>query len=338
VVTATDLLPDEQVWVMVGEKGAVARTTTPEMVKIPLEPKEQPLALLAANTQDVLYLFVADGRATSLPVYQLPQATELGGGSHWADMTGLTRRDHLAAVLVLPAKAAGYLFLTTLAGVVKRLRLEDLPGITTEPFTVMNVPDDDSLGWARLTDGTREVLLATASGQAIRFKEEEVRPMGLPAGGVMGMKLANEEDGLIVMDVVEPDYYLWSITDNGLVKASPLSEYPTQGRHGAGVINVRLPKEATEVVAAVICSETTELLVTTELGSTKKMRLKDGAVGNRSLKPRSVMTVGERNRITGALRLTERPEVVLGGVNDGETAVMPQQLALLPEKGKKKAK
>ncbi|NJN53669.1 MAG: DNA gyrase subunit A, partial [Anaerolineae bacterium] len=176
IITATDLLPDEQVWVMVGEKGTVARTTSPEMVKIPLKPKEQPLALLAANTQDILYLFAADGRAVSLPVYQLPQSTELGSGTHWADMTGLSRRDHLSAALVLPVAVDGYLFLTTLAGVVKRVRVEDLPGITTDPFTVMNVPDGDSLGWARLTDGKQEMLLATANGQAIRFKKRKCGP------------------------------------------------------------------------------------------------------------------------------------------------------------------
>ena len=128
VLSATDLLPDQQVWVMVGEKGTIARTTSPEMVKVPLKPKEQPLALVEANTQDVLYLFVADGRSVSLPVYQLPQATELGEGTHWSELTGLSRRDHLAAVQVIPEGAEGYLFMASMAGVVKRVRIEDLPG------------------------------------------------------------------------------------------------------------------------------------------------------------------------------------------------------------------
>lgn len=327
LLSATDLLPDEQVWVMVGEKGTVARTTSPEMVKIPLKPKEQPLALLPANTQDVLYLFVADGRAVSLPVYQLPQSTELGVGTHWADLTGLTRRDHLAAAVVLPAKAEGYLFLATLAGVVKRIRLDDLPGITTQPFVVMNVPDDDALGWAKLTDGEQEVLLATAVGQAIRFREDSVRPMGLPAGGVMGIKLANEADGVVAMELVRPEAYLWSITDNGIGKASPMSEYPTQGRHGNGVINMRLPKDATQVVTAVVCDESSELLLTTAVGSTAKWRIEEGVIGSRAVKPKAVMTISERNRMTGALLLTGAVEA-----KNGATAVEPQQLSLLPEK------
>jgi DNA gyrase subunit A len=335
VLSATDLLPDEQVWVMVGEKGTLARTTSPQMVRIPLKPAEQPFALLEANTQDILYLFAADGRSVSLPVYQLPQANELGKGTHWADLTGFTRRDHLAAAQVLPANAAGYIFLTTLAGVVKRVRVEDLPGITTQPFVVMNVQDDDALGWAKLTSGNEEVMLATAEGQAIRFKEAEVRPSGLPAGGVYGIKLANEADGVVAMAVVEADGYLWSITDNGLAKATPMSEYPTQGRHGQGVRNLKLPKDAAEVVAVVMGQKDTQLLITTGTGSTKKLKLKASAIGSRAIKPRAVMTVGQRNRITGALRMMSRPDMV----DEEETAVVPQQLPLIDTpNGRKKRK
>jgi DNA gyrase subunit A len=326
LITSSDLLPDEQVWVMIGEKGAVARTTSPEMVKIPLKPKEQPFALLEANTQDILYLFAADGRAVSLPVYQLPQATQMGDGTHWADLTGFSRRDHLAAAQVLPAGTNGFLVMGTMAGIVKRIRMEDLPGITTDPFLVINVADDDALGWVRLTDGEQEVVLATANGQVIRFTEEQVRPMGLPAGGVMGIKLAHEADGVVAMGIVEEDAFIWSITDNGLAKATSLAEYPSQGRHGQGVRNLKLAKGAAEVVATVICKSETELLITTAIGSTKKMRIKDGIIGSRSITPRAVITVGERNRITGALRITERPDVP-----EEETAVAVEQLTLLGE-------
>jgi DNA gyrase subunit A len=325
MVTAADLLPDEQCWVLAGEKGTIARTSSPDLIKIPLKPNEPPFALIEANTQDILYLFAADGRAVSLPIHQLPQAREMGEGTHYADLTGLTRRDHLAAALVRPLRAEGYLFLTTLAGMVKRVELSDLPGITSEPFVVMNVPDNDSLGWAKLTTGEDQIILATAAGQAIRFKESEVRPMGLPAAGVMGIKLSDETDGLIGMDVVQPDGYLWSITDNGMAKATPIKAYPTQGRYGQGVINMRLPKEASEVVAAVIVPDQSEVLVLTSIGSTKRVSLAKTAVGDRSLKPKSVFKISMNNRVTGALTTIGRPEAP-----NGETTVA-QQLSLIDE-------
>jgi DNA gyrase subunit A len=333
VLTASDLLPDENVWVLVGEKGTVARTTSPEMIKISVKPVEQPLALLEANTQDVLYLFAADGRVVSLPVYQLPQSREMGEGTHWAELTGFTRRDHLAAALVRPATCTGFLFLATLAGVVKRVRLEDLPGITGDPFTVINVADEDALGWAKFTRGADQVVLATAAGQLIRFEEETVRPMGLPAGGVMGIKLADEADGVVAMDVSRPDGYVWSITDNGLAKATPMEEYPIQGRYGQGVINVRLPKGASEVVAATVCSPGAQLLVTTAIGSTRTLHLKETATGSRTIRPRPVIKIGQRNQVTGVVQVSARPE------NREEELSQAQQLALMADdapEGKKR--
>lgn len=327
-ITAADLLPDQQVWVLVGQKGTLARTTSPEMIDIPQKPAEQPMALLEANTQDILYLFTAAGTAVSLPVYQLPQARELGQGTHWADMTVLTRRDHVPTVLVRSMKHhSGYLFLATLGGIVKRVRIEDLPGITPEPFTVMSVPEKDALGWAKLTSGEDEVMMATAQGQVIRFKEEEVRPTGLPAGGVAGIKLSGKIDGVVAMDIVDPTAHIWSITDNGLAKASPMDEYPVQGRYGQGVVNLKVPDGAREVVTAVIAHEDTEIIITTKIGSIKKIQLKKMAsVGRRALKPREVVTITPQNRVTGAVRMMGRQRVA---VKEEEKTAVVTQLTLL---------
>ncbi|MEM7336477.1 MAG: DNA gyrase subunit A [Chloroflexota bacterium] len=323
-VTASDLLPDQTVWVMVGEKGTVGRTTSQEMVKIQLKPAEQPTAILEANTQDIVYLFAADGRCVGLPVYQLPQSRELGQGTHWAELTGFTRRNHLAAALICPPnKESGYMTLVTLTGMIKRIRIEDMPGFTTEPFVVMNVNKNDSLGWARITDGNQEIVLASANGQLIRFKESSVRDMGLPAGGVHGMKLANDADGIVAMDLARPDSLVWSITDNGLAKSTPINDYPVQGRHGQGVRNLNLPKEAEEVAAVVIVGEKETLLVKTAAGSTKKVRIDKTYKGARAVKPRAAFSIGGRNRVTGAVRISERPD------DDGENTAVPAQLSLL---------
>ena len=322
VVTASDLIPNQNVWVMLGQDGTVARTTTPEAVDIPLKPDELPFALLQANTQDVLYFFFADGQAASVPVYQLPQARELGVGSHWSELTPFSRRAHLAAVLVIPQdRVEGYLILCTLAGVIKRVLLEDLPGLTGETFSVIRVEENDALGWARLTDGQREVLLATAMGQAIRFNEDDVRPMGLAAGGVMGIKLAGDVDGVIACEIVTPNSHVWSITDNGLAKASPIDQYPVQNRYGQGVRNVKLPKDAGEVVSTLVVEEDAEIIVITATESARKVGLLDGANGSRAIKPRSVIRVGGRNRVIGAMRWRRRPE--------STPAPEPQQLPLL---------
>jgi DNA gyrase subunit A len=309
-LTAADLLPDETVWVMVGDAGLLARTAGPSMVKILTKPQELPLSLLEANTQDVVYLFAADGRAVSLPVYQLPQAQSFGEGQHWAELTGFSRRDYVAAALIRPSDLDGFVLFATVGGMVKRIKLEHLPGLMDTPFVVMNVSDDDALGWARLTGGEDHIMLALASGRAIRFEEKDVRSMGLQAAGVMGVKLANDTDGIVAMDIVGDDsnaLYL-TVTDNGLAKATPLTAYPKQGRNGQGVINVRLPKDATEVVAAVAVTAEDYLYISTAMGAVMRVKVDKVRVGNRPIKPRPIMTLGNRNRVTGLVPLLQRKE------------------------------
>jgi DNA gyrase subunit A len=141
------------------------------------------------------------------------------------------------------------------------------------------------------------------------------------------------------MDVVDPTAYIWSITDNGLAKASPMDEYPVQGRYGQGVLNLKLPDGAKEVVTAVVVHENTEIIITTKIGSIKKIQLKKMAsVGRRSLKPREVVNITERNQVTGAVRTVGRPEMA---EEEEETAVVTQ-LTLLdsikPGQSKRKRK
>jgi len=303
VLTSAGLLPDEQVWILVGEKGTLGRVSGTSLPAMARKPVEQPAAILRAGTRDTLYLLAASGRAMGVPVHRIPESDEIGKGDSWANLTPLGRTDHLAAAFVLPADVSreGYLFLTTLAGVVKRVRLEDLPGVTTDPFTVINVAEDDSLGWARLTEGGREVLLTTSAGQAIRFSEDTVRPMGLLASGVLGIKLDSETDGVVGMDLVTSDSFVLSITDNGLAKATPIDDYPLQNRYGQGVINMRLPKGASEVVATAVLSKGSTLIVTTSGGVTKKMSLSDTTIGSRSARPQPAMALAAKSRVTGVV-------------------------------------
>src|SRR5690606_2469579 len=133
--------------------------------------------------------------------------------------------------------------------------------------------------------GEQEVVLATSSGQAIRFNEESVRPMGLPASGVLGIKLDSDTDGVIGMDIVTPNSFMWSITDNGLAKATPIEDYPLQERYGRGVIDMVLPKGEPAVVATTVLPRCKTLIVTTRGGVTKKIGWSDTTVGTRSVRP-----------------------------------------------------
>ena len=137
--------------------------------------------------------------------------------------------------------------------------------------------------------------------------------MGLLAGGVMALKLAGQTDGIVSMSVIDDSdkAFLISVTDNGLAKATNIDDYPKQGRHGQGVINVRLPDGAGEVVAAALSYINSYLYINTAAGSVKRTGVKKFKVGSRQIKPRPVIKVGLRDSVTGLVVLQNRAQAEL---------------------------
>ena len=272
-VNGSLLIPEENTWITLTVGGLLGRSYSDEPPKITTEIKDPPRCIVHGTSTHILYLFTRSGQCATIPVQQLPQINEPADGTAFHTLCALKANDEIAAALSLPGGLEdGFLFLVTEGGDVKRLRLSDLPGMSANAFTVMNV-GNDRLGWVLLTSGQNEILLATAQGQAIRFGEDDVRPTGLPAGGMRGIKLAPQRDRIVGAAVVVENQYVWSITDSGIAKISPVTEYPAQGRAGSGVINMRLPKDSREVAAAVIGRQDDKLVVLTSKNKPKYMRL-----------------------------------------------------------------
>jgi DNA gyrase subunit A len=319
-LTAADLVPDQPVWVVVSGSGLVARTPddgTP--LQVPSRPQDAPVAILAASTRDTLYLFAADGKAVAFPTHRLPEGVAWeGAGSHYADLTPFGRRDAVVAAVAQPPGrgeaspgpgttehvADGVprpcLFLATRQGVVKRVALGDLPGVSSEAFSVIGVDEGDALVGAAVTSGEDEVLLVTYAGQVIRFKEEEVRPMGLPAGGVLGIKLGGAGDRVVALAVAQPRSDLLVAAEDGRAKRAPLTEYPTQGRRGQGVVTARLADDVGLVGAGVVQSDSTVVLVT-EKGAAKTIRARSAARMGRPTQGQGVISLRKGDRLYAVL-------------------------------------
>lgn len=273
-VNASEMLvPEEITWVTFTVEGKMGRTYQDKPPKITTEVKEPPRFILRSSTAQVLYLFTRKGQCATIPVQQLPQVNDPAEGVPFNTLCALKPQDEIAAILSLPGSLeTGFLFLAAEDGEVKRIRIEDLPGMSSNAFTVMNV-GDSALGWVFPTSGQDEILLVSFQGQAIRFNEDEVRPTGLPAGGMRGIKLAEQRDSVIGAAVVRPDEYVWTITDNGLAKISALSEYPAQGRAGSGVLTMRLPNDSKGIAAAIVGKPDDNLVVLTTKNKPKYMRI-----------------------------------------------------------------
>ncbi len=236
-LTARDLAPDQSVWVSVTEGGLISRTTEDKPPRI--SGRAAPAWLLQTHTRDTLYLVTENGDAAAIGVHTLPETDDPDQGGEFHRLSALKNNDLLAVVFNLPQKeerAAGWFaFTVTRGGMVKKTDISDLPGPGAQSFTLVKVNEGDRLGWVLITDGKAEILMATGTGMGIRFAEEEVRPMGLVAAGVMGIKLkvGDEVIGATVMPVKDEILFMAS---NGQAKRVKVEQFPQQGRYGQGVI------------------------------------------------------------------------------------------------------
>ncbi|MBI1297695.1 DNA gyrase subunit A [bacterium] len=299
-LTTTDLLPDQKVWVSVGTSGEIRRQSFADVTKTSLRQtgRDSGVALLTANTQDFLYIFDKRGGCNRIAVHELPQDE----GKHFAELSNYSRRDRVVAALALPRltaeEAAGFLFLVTRNGSVKRITLSDFIAAAVSNPDVIRVDEKDELGWVFVTPGSQEVLLAAASGRSIRFGEEDVRSMGLAAGGVAGMKLQKGEK-LVYAGMVDAQGELLTVTVNGFTKRTPLSEYSTQGRAGSGIIAHKLDKRTGDLIGGLIVNgERRDLVVfITDKGVAKPMDLDEIPALGRSTLGQNVLSVGRGDQV-----------------------------------------
>ena len=242
LLTTTDLAPDKAVWICVTPDGLISRTHEAELP--PRSGGDAPAWLLSVNTRDTLYLVNEQGEAAALPLQAVPEAENVQGGVPLYKISALHSEDRLAGLFSLPHKGervdTWFVFTATRQGMVKKSLLSELPGPSANTFTLVRVNEGDQLGWLRITDGQAEILLLTTQGMAIRFSEEEVRPMGLVAGGVMGIKLQGGDE-IVGMEALPHPGEVFMLASDGSAKRVEVAQFPRQGRYGQGVQAWKLP-------------------------------------------------------------------------------------------------
>ena len=278
-LTTHDLLPDEDVWVTLSPEGVLTKwrrgnPASESKGKAAPAPLRAPAPqIVSANTRDDLYLFSVKGQATRIGAHQVPE----GSGSHFADLSGLTRRDRIAAVVALP-KSIGdeeggpLLLLATVQGKVKRIAVADLIDQASADPQVIGLDNGDELLWAGISPGGGEFLLVTAQGQAIRFAEDDVRSMGLPAGGIGGVKLAAKDRVVAALALTKgagAPSHVALITTLGIGKRVPVADFPVQGRNGQGVVAAKPTPKLGNVAGAALAGPADMLLCLTAGGGAK---------------------------------------------------------------------
>jgi DNA gyrase subunit A len=327
VVMARDLLPDETVWVFLTADGRIGRRPiTPDSK---LEGTALAIAaggltaLLRTNTQHDIILVTATGRAGRLPVYQIPA----GEGGPWDDLTGIGRQERVvAAIPISPAEAteAACLFLATRQGKAKRLFLSEVSGALASTPTIIGLNNDDEVIAALQTPGDGEVLMVTRQGKAIRFREADVRPMGLPAGGVGALKLG-EDDAVVACVLVQEEDCLITVTEEGYTKRVPLSDFPAQGRYGSGVIAAKVSQTSGPLISAAVASGKTSLLLLLAGGGSQVIAASRIPISARHAQGNRLSRIAKTAQVVGLIALPMEGDVV--SVDTGPPPSAPPEKA-----------
>jgi len=279
MVVTSAMAPDQPAWVTLSADGVISRRDGEAGPR--LSGRDAPIQAVRTTGHQTLYLVTPGGRAVAVPVHAVP--LEERGGVAVTQLSPLVNQEGLAVIFSYPTSDKnkyGYLLTVTRRGMLKKTALEELPGPSAQPFTMVRVNEGDRLDWVRITSGTDQLMLVSEGGMVIRFSEEEVRPMGLVAGGVSGMKLA-EGDCLIGAEVLPSEGELMMVTRGGLAKRVELVEFPTQGRYGQGVIAWKLP-EGERLAGSMVGKKNTTITLHFIRLAAKLVRLDDAVQRGRS--------------------------------------------------------
>jgi len=243
VLTATQTMPEQPVWVTMDKGGMLCRTRDDKTPR--LSGSEAPALLVRASTHDTLYLAAASGKCAAVAVHTLPVAEKPSEGFPFNKACPLRADELPTSMFALPAKKSSLpeetcVLTVTRGGMLKKSLTSELPGPSSQTFALCRVNEGDSLGWVALTDGKKAILLATALGMGIRFKEDDIRPMGLVAAGVNGVKLG-VGDEVVGCEILPAEGDVLVVASDGKAKRIEQKEIPAQGRYGRGVILWDLP-------------------------------------------------------------------------------------------------
>ncbi|MDX9856622.1 MAG: DNA gyrase subunit A [candidate division Zixibacteria bacterium] len=312
-LTMEDLIAEEDMVITISHQGYVKRLSVSAYRKqqrggkgvIGVETKEDDFAehLFVASTHDYILFFSNRGQCYWVKVHEIPTGGKLAKGKPIVNLCQISSDERINAFCNVREFAQDkFVMFATRKGVVKKTSLDAFSNPRKAGVNAMNLPVEDELIDARITDGTYDVVLGTRKGMAIHFKEDNVRPMGRSAYGVKGINLA---PGDYVVDMVasKGESSLLVVTENGYGKRTELSDYRITNRGGKGVINIKASERNGEVVAIRDVLEQDELILITHKGIANRQAVKDIKVIGRNTQGVRLISLKGGDKVTDVARL-----------------------------------
>ena len=266
--------------------------------------------LFVASTHDYILFFTSVGKVYRLKVHELPLGSRQARGSALVNLLPLRQGEQVRAVIqTRDFEDAEYLVFATKKGVVKKTKFTEYnTPLKADGIIALNLRDDDELVAVRHSSGDDDILMVSRSGQAIRFHEREVRPMGRPASGVQGMRL-RAGDEVISVNIAHNDADLLVVTENGYGKRTRIDEYPLKGRGGLGVKTVQLTEARGKLAGARVVREGYQVMLISTSGTVIRIPVEEIKRMGRSTQGVIVMRLcGDDERVSRLAPVVESDE------------------------------
>ncbi len=314
-----DLIANEGAIIVVTKSGYVKRLPPDTYRKqgrggkgvIGITTKEEDVVdkLLSAETHDDIFFFTNKGRVFQTKVYELPETSRTAKGQALVNFLELTQGEVATAVLTFGKHERAkykYLFMGTKFGTVKKTTISEFEKVRRSGLIAIKLHRDDELKWVKLTSGNDEIMITTAGGQTIHFKETDVRGMGRTASGVKGIKL-KKIDLVMSLDVIEKaldpkNLQVLVISELGLGKKTKLSEYKVQHRGGSGIKTMHITKKTGQIVIMQIVNRAFEadLVVISKTGQTLRTAMGQISTLGRATQGVRIMKLGQGDTVASS--------------------------------------
>ncbi len=298
--TLEDLIPDEEVVVILTKSGYIKSVSLQDYRKYSRGTKgnklsKEEIAIVVASTlHSSLYLFTSFGRAFTLKCYELARGVKIKG-KPIAKLIPLVEGETIVEMRSFDLERANYVIFFTANGYAKRMEISELEGITRGGRRVIQLSAGDSISAVKFTTGKNEIVVAAGSGRVLRFSEQELRPQGRTARGVKAMNLKGYR--LVGAEVLREGKNLLFVSTNGFGKRTNPTEFGVYHRGSAGVIGIRLKKDA-YLVGVWAVSEDDEVLISTSSGRVNRLQAKDIPVLSRNAYGCRLIRLDEKDTVT----------------------------------------
>ncbi|MDF1545907.1 MAG: DNA gyrase subunit A [bacterium] len=310
-----DLIAEEDMVITISHLGYVKRLNVTNYRKqqrggkgvIGTQTKEDDFAeyLFVASTHDYILFFSSKGRCYWVKVHEIPTGGKMAKGKPIVNMCKMEKGENITAFCKVRDFAEdSFVVMATRNGIIKKTSLAAFSNPRVTGVNAMNLPKDDELIEAAITDGTFEIVLATRKGMAIRFPEEKVRAMGRTAYGVKGINLASG-DYAIGMVVVKRDSTLLVVAENGYGKRTSIEDYRVTNRGGKGIINMKASERNGEVVVIMEVVDDDELILITKKGIANRQSVGQIKVIGRATQGVRLVKLGSGDLITDVARVVK---------------------------------